>query len=367
MRLRRLLSTLRLRLRSVFRRTRVEEELDEEIRDHIDRRVAEDVARGVPREQAHRAALRAFGGIEQTKEACRDVRRVNVIEHTVQDLRFAARHFARAPVATATMIGIFALGIGFSTALFLFVRSFVNGPVPGIPRQESLVRIRGIDERPARSCHRPRVLVSRVSRVRGADDAVQRRRCLDIVRCCLRRQHGRGEPAERRRDVRDRQLFSGAGSSPHARRGPPDRRERCRLHAAACRSDQPRAVGETLRALARRDRPGDESQRRNGHDRRRRTAPIRRRAYGRIADARLAAPQHASAGAAHDLDAHQLRRRPLWPRGAAAAWCTRRSDGTDCLDDRRTGGATDVDVDGQGRVHRRRSRTRQQLLSAIRQ
>ncbi len=145
MRLRRLLSTLRLRLRSVFRRARVEEELDEEIRDHIDRRVAADVARGVPREQAHQAALRAFGGIEQAKEACRDVRRVNVIEHTVQDLRFAARHFARAPVATATMIGIFALGIGFSTALFLFVQSFVNGPVPGIPRQESLVRIRGID------------------------------------------------------------------------------------------------------------------------------------------------------------------------------------------------------------------------------
>ena len=145
MRLRRLLSTLRLRLRSVFRRARVEQELDDEIRDHIDRRVAADVARGVPREQARQEAMRAFGGIEQSKEACRDVRRVNVIEHTVQDLRFAARHFARAPIATATMIGIFALGIGFSTALFLFVRSFVSGPVPGIPRQESLVRIRGID------------------------------------------------------------------------------------------------------------------------------------------------------------------------------------------------------------------------------
>jgi putative ABC transport system permease protein len=145
MRLRRLLSTLPLLLRSVFRRARVEQELDDEIRDHIDRRVAEDVARGVPREQARQAALRAFGGIEQSKEACRDVRRVNVIEHTVQDVRFAFRHFARAPIATPTMIGIFALGIGFSTALLLFVESFVSGPVPGIPQQESLVRIRGID------------------------------------------------------------------------------------------------------------------------------------------------------------------------------------------------------------------------------
>jgi putative ABC transport system permease protein len=145
MRLWRLLSTLRLRLRSVFRRARVERDLDDEIRDHIERRVEEDVARGVPREQARQAALRAFGGIEQAKEACRDMRGVNVIEHTVQDLRFAARHWARAPVVTATMIGIFALGIGFSTALSLFVRSFLAGPLPGVSRQESLVRIRGID------------------------------------------------------------------------------------------------------------------------------------------------------------------------------------------------------------------------------
>ena len=155
MRLRRLLSTLRLRLRSVVRRARVEQDLDDEIRDHIERRVTADVTCGVAPEQARRAALRAFGGIEQSKEACRDVRRVNVIEHTMQDVRSAARHFARAPMATATMIGIFALGIGFSTALFLFVQSFVSGPVPGIPRQESLVRIRGIDRaRPGRAIGR---------------------------------------------------------------------------------------------------------------------------------------------------------------------------------------------------------------------
>ena len=155
MRLRRRLSTWRFRLRSVLRRARVEQELDDEIRDHIERRVAADVARGVAPDQARQAALRAFGGIEQAKEACRDARRVNVIEHTVQDLRFASRHFARAPVVTATMIGIFALGIGFSTALLLFIQSFVSGPVPGISRQESLVRIRGIDRtRPGRAIGR---------------------------------------------------------------------------------------------------------------------------------------------------------------------------------------------------------------------
>jgi predicted permease len=145
MRLRRLLSTLRFRLRSVFRRARVEQELDDEIRDHIDRRVAADVARGVAPDRARQAALAAFGGIEQSKEACREVRGVTMFEHTVQDLRYAVRRVAGAPIASATMIGIFALGIGFSTALFLLVQSFASGPVPGIPRQESLVRIRGID------------------------------------------------------------------------------------------------------------------------------------------------------------------------------------------------------------------------------
>jgi predicted permease len=145
----------RIRLRSVFHRARVEQELDDEIRDHIDRRVAADVARGMAPDQARRAALAAFGGIDQSKEGCREVRGVTMFEPTLQDLRFAARRFARAPIATATMIGIFALGIGFSIALFLFVQSVVNGPVPGVPRDESLVRIRGIDRtRPGRAIGR---------------------------------------------------------------------------------------------------------------------------------------------------------------------------------------------------------------------
>jgi predicted permease len=154
-RLRRLFSTVRLRLRALLRRSHVEQELDDEIHDHISRQVAADVARGAPPDEARRAALRAFGGVEQVKEACRDTRRVNVIEQTVQDLRYAIRHAARTPAVTSTMIGIFALGIGFSTALFLFVQSIFIGPVPGVPREESLVRIRGIDQtRPGRAIGR---------------------------------------------------------------------------------------------------------------------------------------------------------------------------------------------------------------------
>ena len=79
--------------------------------------------------------MRAFGGIEQSKEACRDVRRVNVIEHTVQDLRFAARHFARAPMATATMIGSSRSASASAPRCPWSSSRSSAGPVPGIPRR----------------------------------------------------------------------------------------------------------------------------------------------------------------------------------------------------------------------------------------
>ena len=81
--------TVPLWLRSVFWRNRVEHDLDDEIRFHVEREIAENVARGLTAEEARNAALRTFGGIEQHKEECRDVRRVRFIEEFQQNLRFA--------------------------------------------------------------------------------------------------------------------------------------------------------------------------------------------------------------------------------------------------------------------------------------
>ena len=61
------------------------------------------------------------------------------------DLRSGLRHIARKPFSAATMILVMALGIGFSSAIFLLIYSFVNSPVPGLARDESVVRIRGVD------------------------------------------------------------------------------------------------------------------------------------------------------------------------------------------------------------------------------
>src|SRR5207245_9866615 len=71
------LFTIPLRLRSLFRWAQADQELDDELRDHLERKTEEYVAQGMTQEVAHRRAQLDLGGIEQTKEKCRDTRRVN--------------------------------------------------------------------------------------------------------------------------------------------------------------------------------------------------------------------------------------------------------------------------------------------------
>ena len=84
------LYTIPLRLRSVFRRSRIEQELDEELRVHLEQRIAHEIGAGSTPEQARYTALRAMEGMEQRKEECRDMRRMNVFEDLQRNLRYAA-------------------------------------------------------------------------------------------------------------------------------------------------------------------------------------------------------------------------------------------------------------------------------------
>src|SRR5262245_56002371 len=88
---------LPLRLRSLLRRNRVERELDEEIRYHLDRQIQDFIAKGLPPEEARYAALRAMHGVEQRKEECRDTRGVRFIDHVIQDLRYGLRVALKTP------------------------------------------------------------------------------------------------------------------------------------------------------------------------------------------------------------------------------------------------------------------------------
>ena len=85
------LYTIPLRLRSLFRWTKVDQELDDELRDHLERATEEYVTKGMTPEEAQRRARLDLGGIEQTKEKCREERRVNWIQDFVQDLQFGLR------------------------------------------------------------------------------------------------------------------------------------------------------------------------------------------------------------------------------------------------------------------------------------
>jgi macrolide transport system ATP-binding/permease protein len=120
----------RLRLRSLLRRPAVEQELDEELRYHLDREADENIARGMSPNEGRLAALRTIDGLEQRKEECRDMRGVNVIECCIGDLRFALRQIRKSPGFTATALTMLALGIGASVTIFAFVDAALLKPLP---------------------------------------------------------------------------------------------------------------------------------------------------------------------------------------------------------------------------------------------
>src|ERR1041384_198125 len=140
MRLQRWFYTLPLRLRSLLRRGQVEQELDEELRYHLERQIEENLSKGMADREARQAALRAMGGIEQQKERCRDMRRVNFIEDLMQDLRYGLRVLGKSPVFTTVAVLSLALGIGANTAIFSVVNNLMLRPLP-FPDSQQLMAV----------------------------------------------------------------------------------------------------------------------------------------------------------------------------------------------------------------------------------
>ena len=135
--LKRIVSTMK----SPFEGKRMESDLDEELRFHVERETEENVRRGMRPGEARTQALRRFGGVEKTKEECRDAGRAVWLESFLQDVRYAGRSLRKNPGYAAAAVLTLALGIGANTAIFSVVYGVLLQSLP-YGGGERLVRLR---------------------------------------------------------------------------------------------------------------------------------------------------------------------------------------------------------------------------------
>jgi len=125
----RLIASVRLIFRSLFRRKSVEEELDEELRYHLEQQIQEELSGGLTPEEARYAAMRAMGPIAKSMEECRDADRVQLLDDLVRDLNYAARTLRRNPAFAAVVLTTLAIAIGAVVTVFSIVDAWLLKPL----------------------------------------------------------------------------------------------------------------------------------------------------------------------------------------------------------------------------------------------
>jgi predicted permease len=129
-----------MRMGRFFRRRAEDAELTREIEAHLAHEIDDNVARGMPREEARRRALIKFGSTRNVREDVWELNTVQLVDQVLRDLRYAARRLRQAPAFALAVILVMGLGIGANTALFTIVRSVLLKPLP-FKQPDRLVRL----------------------------------------------------------------------------------------------------------------------------------------------------------------------------------------------------------------------------------
>jgi predicted permease len=129
---------MRLRMRSLLRRARTDQELDEELEYHLQHLIDDQVAGGMSPNDARYAALREMGATAQRRDECRDARGLALVESVGQDITYALRALRKTPAFSIVAMLSLAIGIGANTTVFTFVNGVLLRSLP-YPGSERLV------------------------------------------------------------------------------------------------------------------------------------------------------------------------------------------------------------------------------------